>query len=205
RGEMRLPRPVCGRQTQFNAERPPTVPITPLHLGPALVLKAGTGKTMSLTVFAFSQVAMDVEVLVRIIIDADRLHGFSNTIFGASIVLFPSVLLGRPVCRAFLNWWNRNLSAKQRELLAVDPKISWLAAWSGGILGVYSHWFLDAMMHADALAVWPLARGNPFIDWLSIGEINGLCLGSLVVGLLAFGVMAGIRRIRKQVSLSNSR
>ena len=148
---------------------------------------------MSLTVFAFSQVAMDVEVLVRIAIDADPLQVFTNTILGASVVLFPSVLLGRPVCRAFLSWWNRKLSARQSKLLSVDPDISWLAAWSGGILGVYSHWFLDAMMHADARAVWPLASGNPFIDWLSIGEINGLCLGSLVVGLLALGVMAFVR------------
>ncbi len=181
------------------------MPVTPLHLGPAMVLKAGTGKTMSLTVFAFSQVAMDVEVLVRIAIDADRLHGFTNTILGASVVLFPAVLLGRPVCRAFLSWWNRNLSAKQSELLSVDPDISWLAAWSGGIFGVYSHWFLDAMMHADALAVWPMVHGNPFIDWLSIGEINGLCLGSLAVGLFALCVMAGIRRMRNQIGVSNKR
>ena len=176
------------------------MPFTPLHLGPAVVLKAGTGKTMSLTVFAFSQVAMDVEVLVRIAIDADRLHGFTNTNLGASVVLFASVLLGRPICRAFLGWWNRNLSTRQSELLSIDPDISWLAAWSGGILGVYSHWFLDAMMHADARAAWPLAPGNPFIDWLSIGQINGLCLGSFAVGLLALSVMAFVRRTRNQVN-----
>jgi hypothetical protein len=158
------------------------MPVTPLHLGPGTVFKAIVGKRMSMTVFAFSQVMMDIEVLGRIALDSERLHGFTNTIGGATFILLPSVLIGRPVCEAFLVWWNRNLDPAQRTLFSVEPSISWQAAWIGGILGVYSHWFLDAMMHADARALWPFAEGNPFITWLSISGINVLCIAALGLG-----------------------
>jgi hypothetical protein len=194
-----------GRNAESKAERLLAMPVTPLHLGPAAVLKAGAGRNMSFTVFAFSQGGMDAEVLVRIAVDADRLHGFTNTILGASVALVPGVLLGRPVCRAFLRWWNRNLSPKQTALLSVDPDISWLAAWSGGILGVYSHWLLDAIMHADARALWPFARGNPFVDWLSIGQINALCLGTLAAGSIALAMMALVRRTGSTGDVSKRR
>ena len=39
------------------------MPITPLHLGPGAILKAAAGQHMSLSVFAFSQITMDLEVL----------------------------------------------------------------------------------------------------------------------------------------------
>ncbi len=55
------------------------MPVTPLHLGPGAVLKAVLGPRMSLTVFAFGQFTMDLEVLARIALGAPQLHGFTNT------------------------------------------------------------------------------------------------------------------------------
>ncbi len=144
------------------------MPVTPLHLGPGTVLKAVLGSRMSLTVFAFSQFTMDLEVLVRIAVGAHQLHGFTNTLVGATVVLVPSVLLGRSISQAFLRWWNSRLSPSQARWMWVDPVIGWKAAWIGGILGVYSHLILDAVMHADA---------HPWGTYL-VGESTG---GSAVI------------------------
>ncbi len=62
------------------------MPVTPLHLGPGTALKAVLGSRMSLTVFAFSQITMDLEVLARIALGAQQLHGFTNTVLGATAI-----------------------------------------------------------------------------------------------------------------------
>ena len=100
------------------------MPITPLHLGSGLALKSLAGDKMSLTAFSLSQVFMDLEVVGRMLLGVDQLHGFTNIIVGATTVLVPSVFLGKPVSEAVLRWWNRKLSASQRTLLAVDCSIT---------------------------------------------------------------------------------
>ncbi len=39
------------------------MPFTPLHMGPALVLKSVVGASFSLTVFGWSQIVMDIQPL----------------------------------------------------------------------------------------------------------------------------------------------
>lgn len=169
------------------------MPITPLHIGPGTFFKLFAGKRMSLVVFGVSQVFMDLEVVGRLVLGFDRLHGFTNTILGATTVLVASVFLGKPISEAALKWWNRNLSAKHQRLLAVDDSITRFAAWSGAALGVYSHWFLDALMHGDARPLWPFSDANQFIGWLSIDNNNLVCMALLILGgtllLLKFAVL----------------
>lgn len=178
------------------------MPVTPLHLGPGIVLKAAFGKRMSLTVFSFSQVLMDVEVFGRLLLGAGQLHGFTNSITGATAVLLPAVLIGRPVCTWALTWWNRNLSPTDKFLRPVEPSISLEAAWAGATLGVYSHWLLDALMHADARPFWPFSSANPFADWLSVNAINTGCVAFLLVGisLLVIGRVTNRMRVRADPS-----
>jgi len=114
------------------------MPIKPLHLGPGFILKAVLGRRMSLTVFTFSQFTMDIEVIGRIAIGAQNLHGFTNTLLGATVILVPSVLLGRAVCRNIQRWLNSRLSEGRPWTLCVDTEITRMAAWTGGVLGVYS-------------------------------------------------------------------
>jgi hypothetical protein len=150
---------------------------------------------MSLAVFAFSQVLMDAEVIGRLLLGAGKLHGFTNSILGATVVLLPAVLLGRPVCTWSLTWWNRNLSPNAKFLLRVESSISWEAAWIGGVLGVYSHWLMDAMMHRDAPALWPLSSTDTFGSWMSVGGINAVCIWSICLG----GLLVVIARVTAEM------
>lgn len=146
---------------------------------------------MSLAVFAFCQFTMDLEVLARIALGAHQLHGFTNTLVGVTVILVPSVLLGRPISQMFLRWWNSRLSLSQARWMGVNPTIGWKAAWIGGTLGVYSHVILDAVMHADAHPWTPISSVNPLVGLLSYQALNLLCLGSLIGGVIALGARRG--------------
>ncbi len=149
---------------------------------------------MSLMVFAFAQFTMDLEVLFRLLMSAERLHGFTNTVIGATVMLFPTVFLGRPICRVILKVWNSRLSSAQAVWLSVGPDITWRAAWGGGLFGVYSHVILDAVMHADAQPWAPVSTANPFLGFLSVGNIDDLCLWSLGIGAVVLVVQRGRRQ-----------
>ena len=168
------------------------MPVTPLHIGPGIFLKSLGGRHISLTVFALSQLTMDLEVLVRMVAGAERWHGFTNTFIGAAVVLVPSVLFGKPACEWILRWWNRHLSPKQAKWLEVRARISWFAAWTGGALGVFSHVLLDAVMHSDATLWAPFYKANPFVGLLSIGQLNLVCLILFVLGTIITGVTRGL-------------
>ena len=168
------------------------MPITPLHLGPGLIFKALAGAKLSLMMFSFAQIAMDTEVILRLVSGSARLHGFTHTILGATAVLLICVPLGRPLCEGVLRWWNIQLNERQAKWLGVDAAISWRAAWIGGASGVYSHLMLDAVMHADAQPWMPFSRANNLLDLVSIEVLNGLCLIAVFIGVI---LTAGVRII----------
>lgn len=173
------------------------MPVTPLHLGPGVLFKAFAGSHLSLTMFSFTQVTMDLEVLLRFAVGSARLHGFTNSVLGATVVLLISVPVGRPLCEWFLRWWNRQLSEVQARWLGVPEDVPWRAAWAGGVLGVYSHVLLDAIMHADARPWMPFSQSNPFVDIIAIDQLNLLCLIAVFIGALLMGVFRLLRNSRE--------
>lgn len=150
------------------------MPITPFHLGPALVLKAASGKRFSLMVFGFSQVAIDVEPLVALLSGRAVLHGFTHTFVGATLIAVASVVVGRPICERLLAYWHE-----------APVRISKPAAYAGAFVGTYSHIFLDGMMHLDMRPLAPFSDTNPMLGAMSIPAIYVLCFVTGVVGALA--------------------
>ncbi len=169
------------------------MPITPLHLGPGLLLKSCGGSYLSLTMFALVQVTMDLEVVLRLILGSSQLHGFTNTIISATLILMVTVPLGKPICEWALRWWNRNLSPAQAQWLQVSVSISWKAAWIGAVLGAYSHLLLDAIMHADARPWMPFSDVNTLVGLISIDRLNLFCLLSLLIGGIFIAVYCVLR------------
>jgi len=183
------------------------MPIAPLHLGPGLLLKSIGGPHVSFTMLALGQVTMDLEVIVRLLLQSRPLHGYSNTLLGATLLFIPTVLFGKPLCQWILRWWSHNLTQHQARWLSVDPLIPANAAWTGGALGVYSHWLLDAVMHADARPWAPFSNANPFLGILSIDQLNLLCLVLLPCGLILCLTLKLCQRNRnhssKQISVDS--
>src|SRR5437764_1296114 len=75
-------RVALGHQTQPSGPGESALPFTPFHLGPACALKVVAGQSFSLTVFAFSQVVMDVEPLLYLLCGKGIVHGVSHTYLG---------------------------------------------------------------------------------------------------------------------------
>ena len=179
------------------------MPITPLHVGPGILVKLVGGRHLSLSMFVLTQITMDLEVLMRLMLGAFPLHGYTNTILGATAVLVVTVVFGKPFCEWALRWWNRKLSPVQSRWLRVSESIPWTAACLGGVLVVFSHLALDAIMHADARPWLPFYEDNPFLGLFSIEQLNLFCLISLLVGVVVMAVY-GVLRGRQTTSHSGN-
>lgn len=160
------------------------MPFTPFHMGPGLAVKAVTGRSFSLTVFGFCQVAIDVEPLVRMIRGDIVIHGFTHTYLGATLVAVFSVIVGRPVCQFLLNYWTPDPRASFESWLRGPKLISRPAAIAGAFVGGYSHVFLDSVMHADMRPFAPLSRANGLLHLVPVDALHVVCVLSGALGAL---------------------
>jgi len=153
------------------------MPFTPFHLGPGGTFKVFGRSYFSFTVFGFSQVAMDIEVLIQMYRDEALLHGFTHTYAGATLIGMLSFLIGKPVCECCLRLWNETVSRKGYPQFHLPPRISWLAALMGAMIGAYSHVFLDSLVNADMRPLAPFSDANPLYGFISADNLCLLCLG----------------------------
>jgi membrane-bound metal-dependent hydrolase YbcI (DUF457 family) len=153
------------------------MPFTPIHLGPGALCKAIGGRHFSFMVFAGAQVLMDIEPLLGIIQGQDVLHGYSHTLLGALLIGLIAAIIGRPISQFVLSF---------RKI--PHDRFTWLASFSGALLGTFSHIGFDAVMHSDMNPWWPIAQGNNWLAFISIDALHLLCLALGVCGAL---VLAG--------------
>ena len=170
------------------------MPFTPFHLGPGGIFKALGGRYFSFTVFGFSQVAMDIEVLVRMYREDAILHGFTHTYVGATLIGILSFLIGKPICEGCLRLWNEAVSRKGYPRFHIAPRISWLAALTGAMIGTYSHVFLDSLVHADMRPLAPFSNANPRFGVISADNLYLLCLGLGGLAGVLFLIISGWRK-----------
>ena len=142
---------------------------------------------------------MDIEPLVRLVYGSHTLHGFTNTFIGTTIVGIGSIVVGKPISQCILRWWNSRLSPAQIKWFHVEPEVTWVAAFFAAIVGVYSHFILDAIMHYDASPWAPFTDKNPFAGTLSLQALNVICLGLLAIGAISLCGSYVWRRVVAQV------
>jgi membrane-bound metal-dependent hydrolase YbcI (DUF457 family) len=161
------------------------MPFTPFHMGPGITVKAVAGRRFSLMVFGFSQVAIDIEPLVRILRGDTVLHGFTHTLVGATLIGLVSAVVGRPICQLLLNAWPEHSDSAFLDWLRGPKLISWPAAFAGAFVGTYSHILLDGIMHFDMRPFAPASDANPMLHLISTRDLHLACLLSGSVGALA--------------------
>jgi hypothetical protein len=169
------------------------MPITPLHFGPGIAMKALLAGTFSWSVFVLTNCVIDIETVANVLRGADRLHAYAHTYVGATLVAIPCALAGRPLCEWVLRLWNQRLDARQKIWLSVDPSITPLAAWSGALLAAWSHVALDSLMHPDMEPLWPFATGNALLGAISLDALHLLCLGTAAAGIAVLALLRVIR------------
>jgi hypothetical protein len=164
------------------------MPFTPFHMGPALALKAFGGDRFSLVVFGLSQIAMDVEPLVRLARGDHIVHGMTHTYLGATVIGGLGVLVLKPLGERLLWMWNVAVRHPWARTLRVPERVSWSTAVVTALLGTYSHVFLDSVMHRDMQPWWPLLEGNASLGLLSRAALHAGCLLAGFGGILALAV-----------------
>lgn len=140
------------------------MPITPLHFGPALVVREIVGKkNFGIWSFAVTQVAFDMEPAIRMMFDLEgALHETTHTpTFGVIYALLAIV-----VC------W----------------KLEKRGAVIGAIFGSVTHLWLDSLYHADVAEI--IAQWGSYGAALYPAETEMLCIFALIL----WGLIAGIRK-----------
>jgi membrane-bound metal-dependent hydrolase YbcI (DUF457 family) len=173
------------------------MPFTPFHMGPALALKAVSGRYFSVLVFGIAQVAMDIEPLYGMTRNAGVLHGWSHSYVGATVIGGFVTLVAPPLCRLILARWNSELEHHGVGWLGSAPGIGWVPATTGAFVGTYSHVALDSIMHSDITPLSPWSMSNGLLGVLSISELHTACVAAGIFGVAAwFSLGLWVRKLK---------
>jgi membrane-bound metal-dependent hydrolase YbcI (DUF457 family) len=155
------------------------MPFTPFHMGPGILIKALLHGSFSLMVFGWAQIVMDIQPLFVLITGDGRLHGFSHTYIGATLLAIFSALSGKYLSEIGL----KILGLSDR---ASPINIAWWVAFVSAFIGTYSHVVLDSIMHGDVEPFYPLSQENSLHGLITMGELHLFCVLSALVGVIIY-------------------
>ena len=101
------------------------MPLTPIHLGPALAVKAAAPRYFSFLTFGVTQVVIDSEAAFYILTSGWPVHRLLHTYLGATLVAVITVVLGRPLLERAIRLWNRLAATDRGRILRIEPRAAW--------------------------------------------------------------------------------
>jgi len=164
------------------------MPFTPFHIVAGASVKAIAPKHFSWSIFTLTNILIDFEPLYYHFTEGMLSHKFFHSIIGVSIIAILCATLGKPFCEYGLKLWNNSLAPEDKRWLGSGIKISHLSAWTGAIIGAYSHLILDSIMHLDIKPLAPFTDENILLDTMNLIQLHALCLILLGIGVLVYFV-----------------
>jgi membrane-bound metal-dependent hydrolase YbcI (DUF457 family) len=156
------------------------MPFTPIHMGPGILVKAILQSSFSLMVFCWTQIMMDIQPLIVMIIGTGHLHGFTHTYVGAILIAVISALTGK---------YLSELGFKIIGMAKGQPIIiEWWVAFLSAFIGSFSHVLLDSIVHTDVEPFYPFTLINNFHGFVSIGALHNFCIYSGLAGAAIYYV-----------------
>ena len=162
------------------------MPFTPFHIAAGASVKAIVPKHFSWSIFTLTNILIDCEPLYYHFTEGMLYHKFFHSIIGATIVAAICATLGKPLCEYGLKLWNNSLAPEDKRWLGSGIKISHLSAWTGAVIGAYSHLILDSIMHLDIKPLAPFRDENQLLGVLGMMELHVLCLILLGAGVIIY-------------------
>ena len=172
------------------------MPFTPFHVGPAIALKAVIPAYFSLSVFALSQIIMDLEPLYYLMIHEPPLYRFFHTYLGAGIVFLVCAVIGKPAGQLWLKIWNGMMSPGQHSRLHSPGTITVKATLIAALLGPFSHVFLDSLMYRDVHPLAPWSESNSLLGAVDLLGLHFGLIASGTVGAFWLILMALMNRFK---------
>lgn len=164
------------------------MPVTPFHIIAAAPVANIIPRKFSWSVFTLTNVLIDLDPILSFIITLNPSHGFIHTVFGATLVGIISATYGRQLCEFLVSSWNEGLKGWEVKWLSGDTKIGSTAAWTGALVGAWSHLFLDSFMHDDIRPLYPFTNANVLLHQVSIGYLHVICTASALIGLMIYWI-----------------
>ncbi len=161
------------------------MPITPFHLIAASPIKAIAPKKFSWIIFSLTNTVIDLEPITCFLITLEPRHIFFHTITGATLVAIFAATYGRKICEMAIEIWNAEIRGNyESKWLTFDKNISKTSAWTGALLGAWSHLLLDSFMHFDIKPLSPFTDNNLLLGTISVGWLHAICVGLGLIGFL---------------------
>lgn len=172
------------------------MPFTPYHLGPGMAFKAVMPEKISLMVFGWSQIVMDIQPLIAMSSGEAIWHGWTHTLAGAAGLGVVAAASGKYLAE----WGVRLLTLGKRKI-----KIGWGAAFLSGLIGSFSHILIDGFLHHDMQPFWPVSAVNPLLSFgATFSQVERFCLIASVVGAVLYLITKGIKFIQAKTAAKNS-
>jgi len=165
------------------------MPLTPFHLGPALVLALVLLWFVDLPALLLGSIAPDIEAVVAMAWSPNwpfPLHGFLHSFVGGTLLSLVIAVVIFPV--------RKHLEIPLR-FLKLEQKHSFPRIFAGALIGVYSHILLDAPLYADIKPFWPLDFNPLFSEGMFRGLIYGFCGISFVVAFVIYAIILCLKLV----------
>ena len=146
------------------------MPVTPFHLGPGALAKSIAPRNFSFQLFFLSQVAMDIQPGINLLLGWRPLHGWTHTYFGA-------VFVGMLVMLVWRIW------EKIRPVVFESPILSSSVLGVSCFFGTLSHVWLDSQFHQE---MWRLTPNMARL--LDPDQVETFCLATLGIAGIIFTV-----------------
>jgi len=158
------------------------MPFTPLHMGPGILIKALLQGGFSLMVFGWAQIVMDIQPLVAMVTGQGKLHGFTHTYAGATLLAAFCAVTGK-----YLSQWGLAVLSNGSQS---GINIRWRVAFPSAFIGTYSHVLLDSTVHADIEPLAPFSQTNELLGLVSVDTLHEFCVYSGLTGALLYFAVA---------------
>jgi hypothetical protein len=132
-----------------------------------------------------TNIAIDLEPISMFLVTMNPQHLFFHTIIGATLIACLCATFGKRWCEMAIEIWNDEIRGKpEAKWFTSEKKINKTSAWSGALIGAWSHLLLDSFMHDDIKPLSPFNDANVLLGTISIEWLHTTCLIFGGIGLL---------------------
>ena len=137
------------------------MPFTPLHSGPAFLVKIFAPRWVSLPIFGVTNVLIDAEVFCHRFAGNSPDHRYLHSFVGAALAGLLTLALVKPVLQPAFRAWNSTVQLMKHSVLRMEEESPWSTAVISAMGGAWSHVAANALSHGDMAPFWPRSRRNP--------------------------------------------
>ena len=157
------------------------MPVTPFHLMAGVAVKSFVRSNFSWTIFALTNIIIDIEVVYYYIATGIPSHKFFHTFLGSTIIVILCATVGRYLCQLGLKLINLIFTNK---VIKFDTTIHKKTAWISAFIGAYSHVLFDCFANDDMRPLYPFSEKNLLLGLLSNNFMMFSCTALFLIGIL---------------------